>query len=93
MIGRAVFRQEYVEEAAIFDCLRDRQVQAELSAAVKEGVTFLFCSGSQVMAEFDSSEQMGSVRRIQAMQRLQLALYGFLQRTKEKKPGPRSRPR
>jgi hypothetical protein len=80
LIGRSVFRQPYVEEAPILECLHDRQVRTELSAIVREGVTFLFCSSAQLLAEFESSQSPESVRRIREFQSLQLALYEFLRR-------------
>lgn len=77
LIGRCVFRQAYSEEAPILECLHNQRVRTELSAFVREGVTFLFCSSAQLLAEFDSSESALSVRRIKALQSLQLALYEF----------------
>jgi hypothetical protein len=78
LIGQSVFRQQHMEDQPILACLGDDQVRSELSAVVREGVTFLFCSSAQLMAEFDSSEAAVSIRRIKAFQSLQLALYDFI---------------
>ena len=77
LIGQSVFRQEWVEAVPILACIGDDNVRAKLSLAIREGVTFLFCSGVQLLAEFNSTDAGVSVRRIQSFQRLQLALYDF----------------
>jgi hypothetical protein len=80
IIGRSVFRQHWMEEQPILECLRSPQVKPVLSEVLKEDVTFLFCCGAQLMAEFDSSESAVSVRRIKNLQSLQLALHDFARR-------------
>ena len=80
LIGQSVFRTHDMEEQPLLESLADARVRSELSAIVREGVTFLFCSSSQLLAEFDSLEAAVSIRRIRAFQSLQLALYDFIRR-------------
>ena len=80
IIGRSVFRQHWMGEQPILECLRDSQVKPLLSEVLKDDLTFLFCCGAQVLAEFDSSEAATSVRRIRKLQSLQLAIYDFARR-------------
>ena len=61
----------------------DARVCTELSAVLRDGVTFLFCSSAQILAEFDSSVALESVRRIRAFQSLQLAIYDVMRKMKE----------
>ena len=79
LIGQSVFRQQWIDNEPILQCLNDPDVRSQLRAIVAEGITFLVCSGSQILAEFDSKDASISVRRIRAFQSLQLALYNFSQ--------------
>ena len=80
LIGQSVFRTHDMDEQPLLESLADARVRAELGAIVREGVTFLFCSSSQLLAEFDSLDAAVSVRRIRAFQSLQLALYESVHR-------------
>ena len=75
LIGCPVYRQEFVEPSLIVEALNPKQIRTELRDIVRSGVSFLFCSATQVSAEFEARAIEPVIEQIRRFQRLQMSLF------------------
>jgi hypothetical protein len=76
------YRAPFCEESQIVDCLTDSCVLSALKGVIEENPQFLGFCVSQVLCEFESNQVERSIRCIEKLRCLQVALNQYYEKKK-----------